>query len=442
MTDKERPDGSADDARPKPARGTIYYIGAFRLPSGNAAAQRVRANAKALRDIGFRVILVGVHEDAGRRRVVRRGSYARDGFHSVSINSGKGRLRKAARRLFALTTLRILRMRFARPSVICYNQLSLSQAQIQAYCWWKGIRFSPDATEWYGRHGGNPISDIITWIDTTIRIRLLNPLGDGIVTTSPFLTSFYARMRKPQLQLPTLFDRSETGAGHGDDPPAGQRPLTLVYAGTPFNLKEKRPNPAYMKERLDTVLSILDEVNRDRVRFTLDVFGLKREQYLSAFGLRDEDFNRPWVRFFGQVEHSRVLQAIRAADFTIFLREPIRANRAGFPTKFAESITCGTPVITNPMDNLDAFAREGSNCILIDVGGQPKSIDALRSLADDAERVAAMKEYCRAADTFDYRSWIEPVEAFVRQWLPEPSLAEAGATGDDSGVASHPGARV
>jgi len=308
---------------------------------------------------------------------------------------------------------RILRMRFEAPSVICYNHLALSQAQIQVYCRLKGIRFAPDATEWYGPTGSF-IADALRSVDTTIRMRLLNPLADGIVTTSPFLTRFYARAGKPQVQLPTLFDRAETGVGT----PGGSGPLALVFAGNPFNLKIKRPKPAYMKERLDTILDILAEANRDGVRVKLDVFGVAREQYLSAFQLRGEEFDPPWLKFWGQVPRGQVLEATKSADLTIFFRERIRPNIAGFPSKFAESITCGTPVVTNLMENIAEFAKDGSNCVLIDPANRQQCAKVLLKLSSQREWISSMKMYCAAADTFDYRRWTEPVAAFVQHWLP------------------------
>lgn len=394
-------------------RGTIYYFGAFRLPAGNASTQRVRSNAKIFRDLGFRVVLVSIHEGTGRG-VERRGSFAQDGFHSLSLNVGVKPLHRAANRLIAAAVFRILRMRFAAPAVICYNYLALPQAQIQAYCRLKGIPFASDATEWYGP-SGSFVSDLLRSIDTVIRMRLLNWLTDGIITTSPFLTRFYARAAKPHVQLPTLFDRAETGVGAPNEKGG---PLSLVFAGNPFNLKIKRPDPAHMKERLDTILAILTEANRDGAGIKLDIYGVDRQQYLTAFQLRSDELDPPWLKFWGQVPRRQVLEATKNADLTIFFREKSRPNIAGFPSKFAESITCGTPVITNPMENIAEFAKDGSNCVLVDPANLHECAMALRRLSGQREWIDSMKSYCAATDPFDYRRWNDLVAAFVQQWLP------------------------
>src|SRR5690606_16340718 len=44
-------------------KGTIVYIGGFELPDKNAAANRVVANDKALRELGYEVTLVGLTKE-------------------------------------------------------------------------------------------------------------------------------------------------------------------------------------------------------------------------------------------------------------------------------------------------------------------------------------------------------------------------------------------
>ena len=393
---------------------TIIYVGAFKLPSGNTAAQRVRGNTKIFRDLGYRVILVGAESLPTSRLVVRKGSYARDGFHSLCINLGGGRFSKLTRRLSAGIITRIIRMRFGEKAVVCYNHASLSQGQIQLYCKWHGIPFSPDATEWYGADGGSALRDGAKWADTTLRMRVLNPLSDAIITTSPFLARFYGRPSRPLLQLPTLYDRSEMGEPLAARTP-GAEPIHLVYAGNPFNLGARKPHPEKMKERLDKILDLLALVNSDETRFTLDIYGLTRQQYLQALPsyapLVEES---AWLRFNGSVSLGEVIRVVKQADFTIFLRDRHRVNMAGFPSKFAESITCGTPSITNLMENIAPFAIDRKNCILIEPDDIAASAAILAALHQDRELVRACKEYCAQTNPFDYRNWIEGSRAFAK----------------------------
>ena len=51
----------------------ILYIGGFELPDKNAAAQRVMANAKLLRDMGFNVTLTGITKEVGSQSNIYEG---------------------------------------------------------------------------------------------------------------------------------------------------------------------------------------------------------------------------------------------------------------------------------------------------------------------------------------------------------------------------------
>jgi glycosyltransferase involved in cell wall biosynthesis len=394
---------------------TILYIGAFKLPAGNAAAQRVRSNAKIFRDLGYRVILVGFDAIKGdSRTLVRRGSFAADGFHQLVININGSHRTRLLRRISPVIPSRLMRMRFGKPTVICYNYLTIPQAIIQASCRRRGLSFLPDVTEWYGADGNAPFRDGIKWIDTTLRMRVLNRLANAFVVTSPFIERFYQKSGKPILLLPTLFDRQAIGIDtfEGTD----FSTLRVIYAGSPFNVNARRPEPSKMKERLDIVIALVASANAAGALYHLDVFGVTAAQYLRAFPQSADQLREaaPWLTFRGSVAQKEVLVAMKNAHFSIFLREEHRVNLAGFPSKFAESISCGTPVITNIMENISDYAVEGRNCIEVELDDIETGRNKLMAIWNDRARIVAQtKAYCRASDVFDYRSWIDRSRNFA-----------------------------
>ena len=69
---------------------TLLYIGGFELPDKNAAAHRVLAISKALRDIGFNVILVGVTKSSKYKSILDSKKTFRDLCHMrYYIQKGK-----------------------------------------------------------------------------------------------------------------------------------------------------------------------------------------------------------------------------------------------------------------------------------------------------------------------------------------------------------------
>ncbi len=408
---------SSASGRTHPFNGTIYYLGAFDLSGGNASTQRVRQNAKIFRDLGYRVIIVGIHK-RGSRGVERRGSFTVDGFQSLSINVGEGGLWAAYRRLIPAAIARMLSGPFGASGVICYNYLAIPQFQIQLLCRRNGVAFAADATEWYGPDGGLAAS-LRRKVDTSTRVRLLNRLADGIITTSPYLTKFYRPRGRPLVELPTLIDRRDTGVGE----PRRDGTLRLVFFGNPFNTNLKNPRPRQMKERLDTIVEIVSIVNSRETVATLDIYGVSAEQYANAFRCGAEEIAFDWLNFFGQVPRAVVFEETKSADFSIYFRESTRANIAGFPSKFAESVTCGTPVITNYMENISAFAKDGFNCLLVDPSNKEQAAESIRAISRRRQDITRMQMFCGDSAPFDYRNWIDPVERFLQTWMPEREAA-------------------
>ena len=58
---------------------TVLYLGGFELPDKNAAAQRVVANAKLLREMGFEVSFIGISKD------IKNALAVVDGFVSTPV---------------------------------------------------------------------------------------------------------------------------------------------------------------------------------------------------------------------------------------------------------------------------------------------------------------------------------------------------------------------
>ena len=59
------------------------------------------------------------------------------------------------------------------------------------------------------------------------------------------------------------------------------------------------------------------------------------------------------------------LARVAASDFTILLRPVSRFSLAGFPTKLAESMACGVPIIGNLTSNIGDYVHKGVEGVLV-----------------------------------------------------------------------------
>lgn len=72
------------------------------------------------------------------------------------------------------------------------------------------------------------------------------------------------------------------------------------------------------------------------------------------------------VMFLRRVSQDLIPAYYKKADFMVLLRETNRKSMAGFPTKFAESMTVGVPVITNATSDLAKHVINGKTEFLVE----------------------------------------------------------------------------
>ncbi|MFO1522791.1 MAG: glycosyltransferase [Kiritimatiellia bacterium] len=398
-------------------RRTILYVGGFELPDRNAAAQRVLAVGRLFRELGYGSAFLGVDRKLrhGTRSSPR--SAWRVGFQRgrLPIRRGAGLDHHLSKADYALELIRHLQADLA--AVVAYNYPALALSVIQGACRRMGIPVVADATEWYSSDGGSPLFRLLKWADTTARMRWVHPRCDGVIATSRYLHRFYATRIRHVVEIPTLCDADALGAippaadaGNGDE-------VRMVYAGSPFDIRRLDRKRNCVKDRLDAVIGVLARVAARAPAFRLDVFGLTQENYLLAFPGHTDALELLAGRliFHGRRPHADIVGWIKRADFTIFLRSESRVTLAGFPTKFAESLTAGIPVITNPLENILPYLRDGYNGFALPIEAGPEQEELLIGiLSVSPERRAALRENCRSDLMLDYRSLAAPVGAFLK----------------------------
>jgi glycosyltransferase involved in cell wall biosynthesis len=151
-------------------------------------------------------------------------------------------------------------------------------------------------------------------------------------------------------------------------------------------------------------------------RFVLEICGITKENFLFVFPEYADLLGRmsDSVFFLGRKRFQEIIARIKSCDFTIFLRRESRTTLAGFPTKFSESISSGTPVITNALGNIEGYLHDGVNGFALeldDTEAQDRAM--LRIFAVDREALDKMRLNCLQSRELDFRSFVEPVRQFI-----------------------------
>lgn len=373
---------------------SVLYIGGFILPNGNAAAQRVIANSKILRDLDYDVTLVGLtHDQDGLK------PFKYEGFNCINLPYPQ----KTVEWLKMLTSINQYLPFYTEETsiVIAYNHPAVALRRLLKYNRKRGIKTLSDCTEWYVPQGGQLFRIIKGW-DINKRMYEVHTQLDGIISISKYLDDFYKSRGVNSLLLPPLVDIQER---KWNVETSASEMISLLYAGS----------PAGTKDRLDLMIDALDVVASKGKIFVFEIIGITEQQYRDVYLHGSKKAIPEFVTFRGRIPHGEVIKRLKETDFQIFLREDHLANRAGFPTKFAETISAGTLVLTNASSNLGDYMKEGVNSFELDISNEDALVNSLmKPLSLTKEEIRFLKRGVNK-QTFDYRNYVDKTKGFLRE---------------------------
>ena len=359
----------------------VLYIGGFEMPDGNAAAQRVLSIAKTIGGC-YDVEFLGLtHSDNVEGEA--------DGFRYRNL-SYPAAIKEWLVHLCGNRELKWLKKQHP-DIVIAYNFPAIGLWRITRYCKKKGIKLVGDITEWYHPH------NILKWIDTTWRMKMLNKKMDGLIVISNYLRKYYQQQNC--FQMPPTVDVDDAMWKGGEKSDNSDK-ITLMYAGSPGRGD---------KDRLEGLIAVIGQYGN----LQLYIVGVTKEQYLEKFPEVSVPDN---VMFWGRQPHSKTVEMLCMSDFSVFFRQPSRVNNAGFPTKLAEAQTAGVLVISNHFSDLDEQVENGKNGFLAkDI--TEEEIEAVLSRVSQLSRkeIDEMHRYTKSLNRFDYRAYIKPLTQFINE---------------------------
>lgn len=380
----------------------IIYIGGFELPDKNAAAQRVISNAKAFRDLSYETIFIGLSKD----KTVCNKIENFEGFEYLNFEYPAN----LKQWLSYLTSIKQYNMLFSEKKIafiIVYNFPAIALIKLRQWTFVRKIPLIADCTEWYVSTGSF-LFRLIKNFDTCLRMKVLHPKLDGMIAISRYLYSYYTPRMNNVIEVPPLVDLNMDKWRPIDNPGNSDGMVNVVYAGSPG---------VGNKDRLDIILQSLSQIkNEGFSRFKFTVIGITEQQYVNSFAKGIPINIRENVQFKGHISHIESLNEIKIAHFNLFLRNMNLPNNAGFPTKLAESISCGTPVLTNSTSNIQDFIRVEENGFLIDMSSELSIRRGIKeAITLPLDKIQKMKANCYRSTTFNYSNYTTQFELLVRR---------------------------
>ena len=386
----------------------IVYVGAFRLPNLDAAAPRVINNAKALRAAGCDVSFISWGGKYREEDLCDDGKYRVDGFEYVITDEldASGFINKVKSRLFRgrKSLSLISRMEIFPDLIITYNADYSWTKAVMRFCLKHNIKFANDITEWYSNNEIR-LADIIP---NALNMKYLQHRVSNKIVISSMLDTYYSESNN--LLLPPLCDLCEpkwnkTITDERIKPFDG---ITLIYAGNPAK-----------KDCLHSVVSAVNKLAEEGNAIRFLVLGTTRSAYIQRYSqLPVSKSLHKNIIFLGRVSQDLVPAYYKKADFMVLLRKPDRKSMSGFPTKVAESMAAGVPVITNATSDLARYVENGKTGFLVDGYTYEAILPVLRNaiMKLSLRDINAMKENVRASrGTFDWHSRVMVSEQFLKR---------------------------
>lgn len=321
----------------------VLYIGAFQLPDKNAAAHRVIGIAKAMRSLGYIVEFLDVSDDCESQELSPM--WKTEGFTVYSQHHAKSLKEKIKYSFQPLHLEEVLRKHSDWYAVIAYNYPAFALNKARSICREYHAFLLTDCTEWYF-FMPNSLSSFLNVLDSELRMRSVQKKVDGVIAISTFLGDYYKDI-VPTVVIPPTIDamdekwkKNENSVGKQED-----EYIDIIYAGSTGKEKDK----------LSIVIHSVNKCSeKKKIRFK--ILGMNQEQYLKQYSddvkIVKHLIEEGRLEFLGRLSHLDTIQNVKNSDYCVFYRENTLMTRAGFPTKFVESISCGTPVITTRTSDL------------------------------------------------------------------------------------------
>ncbi len=383
----------------------VLYVGGFELPDKNASAQRVISNAKLFSSLGYKLFFIGVDINSSSYNPIMKKGVIDD----LEYYSKPQKYPSSKRDWFKyITGLKFVRnvvendLEANIDIIVVYNYPAVSLWRLLKYCNKNKIKLIADVTEWY-QPDGNLFFKLIKGFDTYLRMNILHKKVDGLITISKYLTEFY-KASNNIIQLPPLIDKNSPKWNKIDYTPNDI--CNLIYVGSPGN---------GLKDSLDTIIQSLSRIKSRTRYFNFKIIGITKEEYFINFGVEIIPKNIVDNVFFeGRKSHKAAIEEVKKSDYSIFLRKNNLVNKAGFPTKFVESISCGTPVLTNDSSNILQFLKEGELGHLIDSSTDNKlDTSLINAINHDKVVLMEMKYKCFLYNGFHFNSYKNEFNSFI-----------------------------
>lgn len=376
----------------------ILYVAASSFPEGSAYSTRVYGICKALLSTGNKVFVL---TDSLSRRLDS------NMYEGICVYSTSKHLSSERTRFDNWTSKYsmnfLLRKIIKNEKIDCIISSSLYTRYYDIYniAHSKNVKVILETCEWFdennwakGKEDKGYRAYIEAWDNCFHR-------NDGVIAISRMLEEHYKEFSKV-LRLATILDVRNIAWSNEimDDK------VRLVFSGS----------IAWGKDRVIEIIQAMQTIKSPQIEF--HVFGPSERELAQQVGeLQNDDIYKKQVIIHERLPHDALIQKLKHYDLGVILRPDRRQSNAGFPTKLAEYMAVGLPVLANDTGDISLYLHDQENGFLIPtIFSKEHVIRAIEQYCSMTKQErATMKRRARkcAEDNFDYRVRAKEIESFI-----------------------------
>jgi glycosyltransferase involved in cell wall biosynthesis len=360
------------------------------FPNGDAGSIRLNSITSLFLQIGFDVFIISMSKTRPHEWNVHEGKTY------VSIRSQKNTI---IHRLFNVILYRKRAYKKIKElhqidALMLSSSLLSSFKFFERYAKERKLLLFADRTEWYSPNEFNFGKLHPTYRENIIINEKIIDSYWRVIAISSMLESYFKSKNISTIRIPAIMDTQS----FQEQFILYQSKIVIIYAGSPAKKDALRLMIAAVEN--------LDLESKDKIDFR--VFGITESKFRKLYHYYG---NLGPVTFYGRVNRADVLVQLKFADFSTVIRDPNeRFAQAGFPSKVAESMSAGVPMITNYTSDLKLYLTDNQNAVIVENYSAEAYTFALKKVANmkrndiDLLKVSAKKT---AVEFFDYRNYLD-----------------------------------
>ena len=378
------------------------FITTDKYPNGDAGAVRTHSLANMLELIGYKVTVIGLGPSTGFR------FQEEDGILYTSLRSASNAIiSKINDRLqFKNRLSKLLSDKNSRWDVIVVSLVPCQvMNMLKHFAKINNVILLHDSVEWYSPEQFSIGKIHPAYIAMDRRNRIHVDQSVRVIAISSYLEKHFQSRGISTIRIPAIMNVKQMSCKKSIDP----EKLVFTYAGSPGR-----------KDYLRVIVEGFTIISTS-IPYELRLIGITKEQLVTMCDVDPDHIEKLGNHLccMGRIPRQQVLEELSCTDFTVLMRsEEQRYAKAGFPTKFVESLATATPVISNATSDIADYLKDGTNGYLVSACSPQALVIALgKALSLSYNERVAMQNNARitAEECFDYTKYAEKLKQFIDQ---------------------------